>query len=206
MTAERDSMTLNEVSVPALGVEERSDEAPRAGRARPTPDPEVVAKPKRRQFTAEYRLRILEEADRCTQPGEVGRLLRREGLYSSHLTAWRKARRKGSLRELAAKKRGAKPAERNPLDAKVRALEAQVARLEHELHTAHTILDVQGNDPRPPRPTCTERNSGAGVDSRTAVGSGRRLSGGLLPRRETWSRDSRGPEFGALVAGARLGN
>ena len=96
MTAERDSMTLNEVSVPALGVEERSDEAPRAGRARPTPDPEVVAKPKRRQFTAEYRLRILEEADRCTQPGEVGRLLRREGLYSSHLTAWRKARRKGS--------------------------------------------------------------------------------------------------------------
>ena len=144
MTAERDSMTLNEVSVPALGVEERSDEAPRAGRARPTPDPEVVAKPKRRQFTAEYRLRILEEADRCTRPGEVGRLLRREGLYSSHLTAWRKARRKGSLRELAAKKRGAKPAERNPLDAKVRALEAQVARLEHELHTAHTILDVQG--------------------------------------------------------------
>ena len=52
MTAERDPMTLNEVSVPALGVEERSDEAPRAGRARPTPDPEVVAKPKRRQFTA----------------------------------------------------------------------------------------------------------------------------------------------------------
>ena len=143
MTAERDSMTLNEVSVPALGVEERSDEAPRAGRVRPTPDPEVVAKPKRRQFTAEYRLRVLEEADRCTQPGEVGRLLRREGLYSSHLTAWRKARRKGSLRELAAKKRGAKPAERNPLDAKLRALEAQVARLEHELHTAHTILDVQ---------------------------------------------------------------
>ena len=70
MTAERDSMTLNEVSVPA----------PRAGRARPTPDAEVVAKPKRRQFTAEYRLRILEEADRCTQPGEVGRLLRREGV------------------------------------------------------------------------------------------------------------------------------
>ena len=132
MITERESMTLNESSVPALGVEERSDEAPRAGRARPTPDPEVVAKPKRRQFTAQYRLRILEEAERCTQPGEVGRLLRREGLYSSHLTAWRKARRKGSLRELAPKKRGAKPGERNPLDARVRALEAQVARLEHE--------------------------------------------------------------------------
>ena len=103
-----------------------------------------MAKPKRRQFSAEYRLRILEEAERCTRPGEVGRLLRREGLYSSHLTTWRKARRKGSLRELASKKRGAKPAERNPLDAKVRSLEANVARLEHELHTAHTILDVRG--------------------------------------------------------------
>ena len=144
MTAERDSMILNEVALPALGVEERSDEAPRAGRARSTPDPEVVAKPKRRQFTAQYRLRVLEEAERCTQRGEVGRLLRREGLYSSHLTAWRKARRKGSLRELASKRRGAKPAERNPLDAKVRALAAQLARLERELHTAHTILDVQG--------------------------------------------------------------
>ena len=61
--------------------------APGRGRARSTSDPEVVAKPKRRQFSAEYRLRILEEAERCTQRGEVGRLLRREGLYSSHLTA-----------------------------------------------------------------------------------------------------------------------
>ena len=74
----------------------------------------------------------------------MGRRFAARGCTASHLTAWRKARRKGSLRELAAKKRGAKPAERNPLDAKVRALEAQVARLEHELHTAHTILDVQG--------------------------------------------------------------
>ena len=117
MTAERDSMILNEVALPA---------------------PEVAAKPKRRQFSAQYRLRILEEAERCTQPGEVGRLLRREGLYSSHLTAWRKARRKGSLRELAAKKRGAKPAERNPLDAKVRALRgasgSSGARVAHRAH------------------------------------------------------------------------
>ena len=143
MTAERDSMTLNEISYSALGVEERSDEAPRAGRARPTPDPEVVAKPKRRQFTAQYRLRILEEAERCTQPGEIGRLLRREGLYSSHLSVWRKARRNGSLKALRPKKRGAKPAEPNPLSGKVRQLEAKVARLEKELATAHTILDVQ---------------------------------------------------------------
>ena len=200
MTAERDSMTLNEVSVPALGVEERRDEAPRAGRARPTPDPEVVAKPKRRQFTAEYRLRILEEADRCTQPGEVGRLLRREGLYSSHLTAWRKARRKGSLRELAAKKRGAKPAERNPLDAKVRALEAQVARLEHELHTAP-------HDPGRAGKSCRA----AGIEPRTrnaldrgptACGAGRRgaglpstgrVTGDLLPSSEVNSRAPAAP-------------
>lgn len=144
--AERDSMTFDQTSPPALGVSSLRSSTPRAGggtRSLP-PDPEVVAKPTRRQFTAEYRLRILEEADRCTEPGEVGRLLRREGLYSSHLTAWRKARRKGSLQGLSSKKRGAKPSERNPLDAKVRALEAKVARLEQELHTAHTILDVQG--------------------------------------------------------------
>ena len=142
MTAERDSMTLNEISYPALGVEERSDEAPRAGRPKWTstrrswPSPSGASLPRN--------IGCGEEADRCTQLGEVGRLLRREGLYSSHLTTWRRARRKGSLRELAAKKRGVKPAQRNPLDAKVRALEAEVARLEHELHTAHTILDVQG--------------------------------------------------------------
>jgi len=146
MSAVRDPMTLKGTSAPALGEEERSDDAPGAGaRTRePRPDPEVVAKPTRRQFSAQYRLRILEEAERCREPGEVGRLLRREGLYSSHLTAWRKARRKGSLQGLSSKKRGAKPAMRNPLDARVRELEATVARLEKELHTAHTILEVQG--------------------------------------------------------------
>ncbi len=124
----------------AKPAEERSDEA---GFAAVAPDPEVAAKPKRRQFTAEYRLRILEEAERCTEPGEVGQLLRREGLYSSHLTACRKARRSGALRGLAAKKRGAKAKPRNPLEPKVRQLEAQVVRLEAELRKAHTILDVQ---------------------------------------------------------------
>ena len=83
-----------------------------ANRAR---DPEVVAKPTRRQFTAEYKLRILEETDRCSEPGEVGRIVRREGLYSSHLTAWRKTRREGSLKGLTPKRRGRKPARRNSL-------------------------------------------------------------------------------------------
>ena len=146
MRGSRDSMMLRGADAPASGVDERSDEAAGAGGApgRRAPDPEVAAKPTRRQFSAEYRLRILEEADRCTRPGEIGRLLRREGLYSSHLSAWRKkARRNGSLKALRPKKRGAKPAEPNPLSGKVRQLEAKVARLEKELATAHTILDVQ---------------------------------------------------------------
>jgi transposase len=145
MSAERNTMTLNGHPAPALGGEERSDETRSAGAATTAspPDPEVVAKPKRRRFTAEYRMRVLEEADRCTEPGEVGRLLRREGLYSSHLTAWRKAQRDGALRGLASKKRGVKPKESNPLEPKVRELEAKVARLERDLHKAHTILDVQ---------------------------------------------------------------
>ena len=86
MTAERDSLILNGTSTRELGGEERSDEAPSLRRNAPVgrPDPEVVAKPTRRQFTAAYRLRILEEADRCTESGGVGRLLRREGFSSSH--------------------------------------------------------------------------------------------------------------------------
>ena len=138
-------MTFKGLPAPAVGAEERSDEVATAGAgaAAARRDPEVEAKAKRRQFTAEYRLRIVEEADRCTAPGEVGQLLRREGLYSSHLTTWRKARRNGALRGLASKKRGAKPKARNPLEPKVRQLEAEVARLEGELHKAHTILDVQ---------------------------------------------------------------
>ena len=145
-------------SFPLAGVEERSDETPSEGGAsrEVLADPEVVAKPTRRQFTAQYRLRILEESERGAESGHVGRLLRREGLYSSHLSAWRKARREVSLQGLSSKTRGAKPAKRNPLDAKVRELEAKVARLEKELATAHTILEVQGNATRPPRPPVPE--------------------------------------------------
>ena len=138
-------MDLEGLSAPALGVEERSDEAPSAGAgtASEQPDTEVVAKPSRRRFTAEYRLRILEEAERCTGTGEVGQMLRREGLYSSHLAHWRKAREEGALHGLRSKKRGVKPKAGNPLDSKVRELEAKVARLEKDLHKAHIILDVQ---------------------------------------------------------------
>ena len=102
----------------------------------------LLDRPLRRRFSPSYKLRIVEKADRCTEPGEVGQLLRREGLYSSHLTTWRKAAHSGSLKALS-KKRGRKP-ERNPLDEKVRKLERRNARLENELRKAHLIIDVQG--------------------------------------------------------------
>ena len=99
-------------------------------------------KPLRRRFAPSYKLRVVEETDRCTEFGEVGRLLRREGLYSSHLTTWRKAARSGSLKARS-KKRGRKR-ERNLLEEKVRKLERENTRLEKELHKAHLIIDVQG--------------------------------------------------------------
>ena len=139
-------------------------------------------------------------------PARSGRLLRGEGLYSSHLTAWREARRKGSLRELAAKKRGAKPAERNPPDAVRARIEAQVARLEHELHTAHTILDVQGKVAglRGIEPRTTELALDRGP---TACGAGRRgaglppstgrVTGDLLPSSEVQLPGHRHPPSNA---------
>jgi transposase len=108
------------------------------------PDPEVVAKPTRRHFTAEYRLRIVQEAAHCAGPAEVGRLLRREGLYSSHLAAWRKTYREGALRELAPKKRGRKVEPRHPLESRVRQLEAELGRTREELRKAHLVLEMQG--------------------------------------------------------------
>jgi len=88
------------------------------------PDSEVVPKKgKRRRFSAEYKRRILEEADACTDRGEVGALLRREGLYSSHLASWRKQREQGTLAALSSKKRGRKRRERNPQEKRGRELE-----------------------------------------------------------------------------------
>ena len=105
--------------------------------------PQVIAKPTRRRFSAEDRLRILEEADRCSTRGEIGRLLRREGLYTSHLSKWRQARRSGILQALTPRKQRVKRTY-NPSRTRIRQLEAKVARLEKELATAHTILEVQG--------------------------------------------------------------
>lgn len=106
-------------------------------------DPQVPEKAVRRRFTAEYKLRVVEEADACMEPGEVGELLRREGLYSSHLTAWRKQRREGSLQGLAARKRGRKPQPVNPLAERVAELERENKKLSERLRQAEVIIDVQ---------------------------------------------------------------
>jgi transposase-like protein len=109
--------------------------------AAPTPDPEVVAKAQRRKFTAEYKLGIVEEADRASDPGAIGALLRREGLYSSHLVEWRRLREAGALGALS-KKRGRKPT-RNPLAEENGKLKAELVRVQKKLQQAELIIDVQ---------------------------------------------------------------
>jgi len=106
-------------------------------------NPEVLEKPIRRRFTAEYKLRILREADACSQPGDIGKLLRREGLYSSHLTTWRCQRDRGSLNGLKAKKRGRKASKRNPLLPEVKQLRKQNQQLTKQLKQAELIIEVQ---------------------------------------------------------------
>ena len=106
-------------------------------------NPEVSEKPIRRSFPAPYKRSILEEADRCTQRGELGALLRREGLYSSHLTSWRKQRDQGMLNGLTPKKRGRKPKRKDPLVEQNRRLQRENQRLQLQLKKAETIIDFQ---------------------------------------------------------------
>lgn len=105
------------------------------------PDPEVIAKPERRRFSAEYKLRILEEIDQAG-PGETGKILRREGLYSSLLTEWRRSRKAGAMGALS-RTRGRKRKPENPLEQRVRQLERELAKAQEDLRKAHIILDVQ---------------------------------------------------------------
>jgi transposase len=109
----------------------------------PNPDPEVAAVAKRRRFSGAEKRRILIEADRCTKPGELGALMRREGIYSSMLANWRKQRGQAERAALAPQKRGPKPdaalAERRRADQ----LERENARLRGKLERAHAIIDVQ---------------------------------------------------------------
>jgi transposase len=123
---------------------DRSGGAADSGGAAPAtvPDPEVPAKPRRRQFTAEYKRSIVAQAEACRDDRAIGALLRREGLYSSHLTAWRRQREQGELDALAPKRRGRKPTA-NPLTEECQRLRKENARLSRRLEQAELILDVQ---------------------------------------------------------------
>lgn len=116
--------------------------APRQENPIHAPDPEVTEKATRRKFTAEYKRRILLEADACAA-GEIGALLRREGLYASHLSTWRRQREAGELLALSPKKRGRKARPEDPAARRVRELERENERLRHRLQQAETIIEVQ---------------------------------------------------------------
>jgi transposase len=115
---------------------------PRQPTSRP-PDPEVVPKASRRTFSAAEKLRILNQADACTQPGQIGALLRREGLYSSHLVKWRRLRAAGQLQALAPQPRGPKPSPSDPLVEELALLRKENARLQARLDQAELVIDVQ---------------------------------------------------------------
>ena len=107
------------------------------------PDPEVVPAAKRRTFPNAEKLRILAAADACQVPGDIGALLRREGIYSSHLATWRKQRQAAAASQILERKRGPKVDPTAAQDRKVRDLEAEVARLRDKLAKADLIIDVQ---------------------------------------------------------------
>ncbi len=132
--------------MPAAGgaqraVGERNVEAP----PRPisaVPDPELIERPQRRRFSAEYKLRIIHEAEACTRSGEIGALLRREGLYTSHLSAWRRQRDQGALVALVRPRGRRKP---HPLERENVELRQRMERAEAELTKARKVIEVQGN-------------------------------------------------------------
>jgi transposase len=104
------------------------------------PDPEVAEKAKRRRFSPEYKLRVLREADACKNPGEIGALLRREGLYSSHLVLWRRQREARALAGMRSSKRGPKARREDP---RLKQQQREIARLQRKLKQAEMIIDIQ---------------------------------------------------------------
>ena len=129
--------------VPPATAADAAQGLPAAGNGKLPPDPAVSEKPERRRFLVEYKLRILQEADRCTASGQLGALLRREGLYSSLLSSWREQRRKGTLAGLTPKRRGRKANPDAPLIAENLRLTRETQRLAAKLRQAETIIEVQ---------------------------------------------------------------
>jgi len=107
------------------------------------PDPQVSDHPTRRRFSAAYKLEIVREADRCTEYGQLGALLRREGLYHSHLDQWRKLRDQGALDGLTSQKRGPKPKAQSTFALEMKQLQRENARLQKKLAKAEAIIDFQ---------------------------------------------------------------
>ncbi len=104
---------------------------------------EVLGKPQRRRFSVEYKRRIVREADGCEKPGEVGALLRREGLYSSHLSSWRSARDRGELEGGGRRKRGPEPKASDPSAKRIIELERENRRLRKRAERAEGLVEVQ---------------------------------------------------------------
>ena len=128
---------------PERSESDRSATGSKTGReASPHPDPEVVAQAKRRSFTADYKQRILSEADQAKGSGGVGALLRREGLYSSLLSTWRRERAAGARQALSPQKRGPK-SKRDPIQEQIQKLQKDNARLTEQLRKAEIVIDVQ---------------------------------------------------------------
>ncbi|MEA1951134.1 MAG: transposase [Planctomycetota bacterium] len=132
---------------PERGEPERSAGEPNGGANNlaaisQAPDPEVLAKPQRRRFTPAYKARIVEEAQRCTEPGHIGALLRREGLYSSALTQWRRQYQSGALQALKDDKRGRKRT-RDARDQELERLQRENERLNKKLRQAELIIEIQ---------------------------------------------------------------
>ena len=107
------------------------------------PETEVSDKAKRRRFTAKYKLRILREAAACTERGEMGALLRREGVYSSHLTSWRGQAERGELAGLTPRRRGPKPKPVDPRDKRIAQLERELKKVNRRAERAEALVEVQ---------------------------------------------------------------
>ncbi len=141
----RKTAGINEMDVtgPELNEGERSEPERDGDPATPAaPDPQVLERPQRRRFTVEYKARIVREAEMCTEHGQIGALLRREGLYSSQLSAWRRAYREGALSALRDDKRGRKRI-KHPLEKENERLKKTNIRLERRLSQAKAVIDVQ---------------------------------------------------------------
>lgn len=146
---DQEKQTLLEVVVmddsvgASQGARRATEEVPTESAGRRLPDPEVAALAKRRRFSAGYKRRILRAAAACKAPGEIGALLRREGLYSSHLTHWRREIEAHEEAALGAKRRGPKPNAAKAQARKIEGLEHNVARLRQKLERAEQIIEAQ---------------------------------------------------------------